>query len=131
MDGMKKKLAFLLSTSPYLDVVDGRSYEKAAEDLIANGVTFAADTKVGDKRTQTEPLTNCQQWISVTDRLPKDEKPVLAYYGFCNDGDYGFGMMFVGTISYFAFDPHPHWQHSSAGLVVTHWMPLPEPPKEE
>lgn len=51
---VKKKLAFLLSTSPYLDVVDGRSYEKAAEDLIANGVTFATDTNVDSKQIRRE-----------------------------------------------------------------------------
>lgn len=32
-----KKLAFLLATSPHLDTLDG-SYDKAAIDLIANGV---------------------------------------------------------------------------------------------
>lgn len=37
MTDTEKKLAFLLSTSPYLDVLDG-SYDKAAKDLIANGV---------------------------------------------------------------------------------------------
>lgn len=36
MTDTEKKLAFLLSTSPYLDVLDG-SYDKAAKDLIANG----------------------------------------------------------------------------------------------
>lgn len=89
-----------------------RYYEFAAEYLLANGVTV-------------------RKWIPVTERLPEDEKPVLAYYGYNNDGDYGLAMMFIGTLSYFCFEANPHWQHASTGLVVTHWMPLPEPPKEE
>ena len=52
------------------------------------------------------------EWISVKDRLPSDERSVLAYYGFDNEGDENLGMMFIGTLSYFRFDPQPHWQHS-------------------
>lgn len=39
MTDTKKKLAFLLATSPHLELVEGRNYEQAADDLIANGVT--------------------------------------------------------------------------------------------
>ena len=41
MTDIEKKLAFLLCTSPYLDTLDN-SYEEAARDLIANGVTIEA-----------------------------------------------------------------------------------------
>lgn len=68
-------------------------------------------------------------WISVKDQLPTDEKAVLAYYGFSDGTKLNEGR-FMGTLSYFCFDPNPHWQHASHHLVVTHWMPLPEPPKE-
>ena len=66
-------------------------------------------------------------WISVEERLPDNEKPVLAYYGFYREDD-DLGARFVGTLTYFGYDPEPHWQHESTGLFVTHWMPLPEPP---
>lgn len=70
------------------------------------------------------------RWIPVTERLPKDEKDVLAYYGFKHDGVLS-DQRFIGTLCYFRFDPNPHWQHEGQGkLTVTHWMPLPEPPKE-
>ena len=69
-------------------------------------------------------------WISVKERLPINEKPVLAYYGF-DHGDGDLGMKFMGTLSYFCFEQNPHWQHAGHNLVVTHWMPLPDPPKEE
>lgn len=70
------------------------------------------------------------EWISIKDRLPVNEKPVLAYYGFYKEKD-DLGTRFIGTLTYFCFDPVPHWQHESTGLFVTHWMPLPEPPKKE
>ena len=55
------------------------------------------------------------RWISVKERMPEDGKNVLAYEGggfyfldWCCDGD---------------------WVVASASAaVVTHWMPLPEPP---
>lgn len=71
-----------------------------------------------------------QEWISVKDKLPENQKDVLCYYGFDN-GDGDLGMMFIGTLCYFCFDKNPHWQHAKIGLVVTHWMPLPEAPKGE
>lgn len=69
------------------------------------------------------------EWISVKDRLPTDERRVLAYYGF-GKKDGSLGSMFMSSSEYYAFDPAPHWQHVDIGLTVTHWMPLPDPPKE-
>ena len=65
-------------------------------------------------------------WISVEDRLPADERPVLTFIGYRNTG-----IGFITTSSYFCFDPAPHWQWD--GLVrddqrVLFWLPLPEPP---
>lgn len=60
-----------------------------------------------------------QEWISVEERLPKmDENPVLA--------------VFCGIVN-------PAWCHGAkwelpSGFItkeITHWMPLPEPPKGE
>lgn len=79
--------------------------EEQADYLLANGVTV-------------------QEWIPVTERLPSDEKEVLVYYGF---GDLRF--MHMGILTYYCFDPNPHWQHEGTGMKITHWMPLPQPPK--
>lgn len=59
------------------------------------------------------------KWISVKDRQPKHYTPVLA---FCDNGDTIFGFM----------DFYKHWAEvgSEIPYAVTHWMPLPEPPKE-
>ena len=59
-----------------------------------------------------------QQWISVKDRLPEDDRDYLL---FIKRGDFDVGYFRSGFwTSYAEISPE-----------VTHWMPLPEPPKEE
>ena len=70
------------------------------------------------------------EWISVKDRLPEIDTKVICRYGFEKDGKRS-RMMFTGCLDYYACDAEPHFQHASSGLYVTHWMPIPEPPKEE
>ncbi len=65
-------------------------------------------------------------WISVEERLPENERPVLTFVGY-EESMIGF----ITVSSYFCFDRNPHWQWD--GLVrdeqrVLYWMPLPEPP---
>ena len=67
-----------------------------------------------------------QEWISVEDRLPEKHDRFICTYKFNSNSE----MQFVGVLDYYASDQYPHWQHESAGVIVTHWMPLPEPPKE-
>ena len=64
-------------------------------------------------------------WISVKDRLPEKNKSVIGWYKdnpfskFCPEvvSWNGKGWVFVYGRRYVT--------------AVTHWMPLPEPPKEE
>lgn len=66
-------------------------------------------------------------WVSVKDRLP--ERPP-AVYGVLVRREWYLVALESGavlTISY-EFDDE-RWQ--TVGSPVTHWMPLPEPPKEE
>ena len=123
MPNTREKLIELLSHVQYL----GGLEEKIADYLIANGVTVT-DTNVG-------------KWIPVTDRLPNA------------DGRYLVRKNLYGTpwydVIYFAkdgrkfdeYDFRREWKNvwyrydSECGNVttndVTHWMPLPEPPKGE
>ena len=71
-------------------------------------------------------LTPPTEWVSVEDRLPTDERPVLVFVGYADTM-----IGFITTSSYFCFDANPHWQWD--GFVrdeqrTLFWMPLPEPP---
>ena len=68
-----------------------------------------------------------QEWISVNDRLPERLKEVL----ICFD-DYGRKSVSVATYRDYFYGKE--WLSNMVSLsvdCVTHWMPLPEPPKEE
>ena len=79
------------------------------------------------KAVQNMPtLTPPNEWVSVDERLPTDEHPVLVFVGYADTM-----TGFITTSSYFCFDANPHWQWD--GLVrdeqrTLFWMPLPEPP---
>jgi uncharacterized protein DUF551 len=57
------------------------------------------------------------QWISVKDRLPEKEKKVLVYAKY-----------FETTQD--SLTKYGDWLDSDPQANITHWMPLPEPPKE-
>nr|DAO50917.1 MAG TPA: Protein of unknown function (DUF551) [Caudoviricetes sp.] len=74
-------------------------------------------------------LTPQNEWVSVEERLPTDERTVLVFVGYADTM-----TGFITTSSYFCFDANPHWQWD--GLVrdeqrTLFWMPLPAPPKKE
>ena len=75
---------------------------------------------------QRSTLTPPNEWVSVEERLPTDERPVLVFVGYADTM-----TGFITTSSYFCFDVNPHWQWD--GLVrdeqrTLFWMPLPAPP---
>ena len=76
-----------------------------ADCLLANGVTV-------------------QEWISVDDKLPEPWKQVLIYsrYDFCESAFY------IGVSGKWRVT----WNHEMLDAdSVTHWMPMPQPPKGE
>ena len=80
-------------------------YEFIADFLIHSGVTV-------------------QEWISVDDESPEEKVDCIVYYkhAYCDNDDY----WAIG----FCFYDGEKFQLNSA-YKVTHWMPLPEPPKGE
>ena len=75
--------------------------EYVAEYLLANGVTV-------------------QKWISVKDRLPEEGEDVLTYRGS------GYRVEALESVS------RKYWENDIfCYYPVTHWMPLPQPPKGE
>lgn len=106
----------------YIEEIEGLynngfpSIEQLADGLIARGVTFATDNNVGSN------------WIPVTERLPE-----LENYIYSED------VMFYLAhddirIGYINFESG-RWKCRESRQIfdkdlVTHWMPLPNLPKE-
>lgn len=88
----------------------------------AQAVSDACILAVEALREQEE-----RRWIPVTERLPEKNRKCICSYKFHANSR----IMFTGLLEYYATDPNPHWQHESDGVIVVHWMPLPEPPKED
>ena len=66
-------------------------------------------------------------WIPVAERLPENFKDYLCLCNVDGHTEYPFAMV----LRYFLTDKKAHFQHESEhGLRVTHWMQIPEPPKE-
>ena len=70
-----------------------------------------------------------QKWISVKDRLPEEGEYVLCVLkGF----NYGGKIQVCKFVPADKFKDKPYFEHFRNGFPsVTHWMPLPEPPKGE
>ena len=60
------------------------------------------------------------EWISVEDRLPKKDRACLVFVDFLEDAP---------TVSIDRWDGNEWLRWPGGG--ITHWMPLPEAPKEE
>jgi hypothetical protein len=95
------------------DACEKHKKEVIADNMIAHGVTVqgATDKDVGGK------------WISVKDRLPENICPVLVALEGLN-------------IAFHGWYQDEKWWKVGAGSrpytqKVTHWMPLPQPPKGE
>lgn len=79
--------------------------EVIADHLITNGVTV-------------------QEWISVDDMLPGEKVNCIVYYKhtYCDNDDYwAIGICFYDGEKF----------RIGCAYKVTHWMPLPQPPKGE
>ena len=60
-----------------------------------------------------------QEWIPVTERLPKDDEVVI----ICTDKNFVYAGELIGDTWFLDND--------SWTATVTHWMPMPELPKGE
>ena len=101
------------------DITLPYGYENLADHLIANGVTV-------------------QEWISVKDeRKPKQLQECLCVCQFEDDakGEWRFyNVLKWHDVPYQdnGIVNRPHFTDEGVhGMVVTHWMPLPQPPKGE
>lgn len=91
------------------DACEKHKKEVIADNMIANGVTV-------------------QEWISVKDRLPE----------YSNDGFADAVLVTDGFVQHMAYFVGGEWRFAESGEIkepmwyrITHWMPLPQPPKGE
>lgn len=100
----------------------------AIEELTASVEGFEAQTNMVLDRDGNNTVIRFEpKWISVTERLPKFEGAVLcmrksSVYGVRPYQE----ILYVDEFGFKNFD-----DIYLADGVVTHWMPLPQPPKEE
>ena len=65
-----------------------------------------------------------QEWVSVDDRLPEEKVNCIVHYkhAYCDNDDYwAIGICFYDGEKF----------QMGLSYKVTHWMPLPQPPKGE
>ena len=101
---VREKLIDLIIDAKRTDPETGSFTEHLAEHLIAHGVTV-------------------QEWVDVKDRLPEESG---MYIVTANDGH-------AQRVSFVQWQKKNRmWNLTGARSYwrVTHWMPLPEPPKE-
>ena len=104
----RDRLVKLLDTN--FGYVDEQKADDLADFLIANGVAVP-------------------RWISVEERLPEDCKHVLVFMRR--------NVVPGWSVDYWHIDTDwlddGNWSKNPTGgyFNITHWMPLPEPPKEE
>ena len=86
----------------------------AIEELILTAESYKRSMEAwADEAANAQP-----RWIPVTDRLPDEEEAVLA---FCTN---------TGTVKVAWLIEGVWWTWDFYGFHISHWMPLPEPPKE-
>lgn len=92
-------------------------------DTLLDGVS--ADN---DALCETIERLKKPRWIPVTERLPEEWKSVLTYQPYKNDVDKPLIRVswYIGAGIWRECE-----QANTLELPVTHWMPLPEPPKEK
>ena len=120
--------------------------EKIADYLISNGITVQENVKMSDellKQLKNAPITTwkeepsietVQEWISVKDRLPDNKEHDWVLAQVVEDN----GYMHIPKVMEYRqlrndwFEETYGWLSEHNGVfTVTHWMPMPNPPKGE
>lgn len=105
--GLKKSITALLSI----------------ENVAPNIKQFVLNIIDGEMLADVQPV---DRWISCKDKMPEEYKTVLVY-----EKDYG---VMIGELEKKFFDTQFFIARKSGMILrtteVTHWQPLPEPPKD-
>lgn len=102
-------------------------YEKKCTGTLGDVLRLmleAADALEAQQK-RIEELEKQQRWVPVTERLPEDGSERVLVFVVTGDYNYPVGNHPIDTDRYWG--KHGKWVRY--GDKVTHWMPLPEPPK--
>ena len=102
---------------------------KEWDDSVPDGIKYLSAEKqvlmrrVRELESENARLKDAQRWIPVSERLPEATEYVYAVVYDAIDNTSKVSMLkHYGDGNWFSWD--------SGRYVVTHWMPLPEPPEE-
>lgn len=102
--------------------------QKAFERGVQFGLHQALDITVEREKAERDAE---QQWISVKEQLPEEGEEVLIFGQYLNDIPKVLGVRcrYKGDQKWkYTWEGQDEWVYSQDD--VSHWMPLPEPPKD-
>lgn len=102
-----------------------------AYDAFLDGYKAAMD-QLADVDKVMNSSNNSNGWISVKERLPEEGEEVLVFGQYLNDIPKVLGVRsrYKGDQDWkYTWEGSDEWVYREND--VTHWMPLPKPPKEE
>lgn len=106
------------------------TYEDVAKQMLHEAIRIMEPTDRladGSKVMDVSTSATLNNWISVKDRLPEEDVTVLAFINYSVDDA---KLERIGSAAYRG----KLWLMGSdiySERFVTHWMPLPEPPKHD
>jgi len=122
---------------------------REAADAIEKLLAERGEVNADSWKTAFEVERDEHRWIPVTERLPEDNEavnvvwvnhsPVFYYQHIKDKPQTATGVYYRGKWYWWSADTQDYlaeygkWEPDlmDAAIEVTHWMPLPEPPKEE
>nr|MBQ1579146.1 DUF551 domain-containing protein [Oscillospiraceae bacterium] len=127
----KELIKALRDDNACLSIKTAHEAADAIEELQAGEKKFLRN--ISALEMENENLKRERRWIPVTERLPEILHTVIVSGRMKYKWETDF-FRFVDVATYSEgefFETFNDWYEGQDEFEITHWMPLPEPPKEE